>query len=344
MIKHTFIGRKNFYKLFIWASYYQLSVLAKSKNLHVDATFKVPEGFGYLLIIMVEDLESKYFLPVVYALCSDSRVTEAYIEFFKSLKEILTKNKLVYNFRTITLDFEAALHSATKIEFPEVKINGCYFHFIQALWRKGGELGYKKEEKLIRYNNLLSKIKKLFYCDLPQLDNEYQTIKNEFQEEYKNFFIYFENVWLILLQQEIIHYKKISSTDRCNSCLEGYNGVVSQSLIKNSTSIKFLQFIKNEEEKVRHKNFNYLLTGEKNIKYDNKNYFPDLRTKNLIINSQKRKSTIENIPFSNSKILKTGVYTYKEIILDKNDSIEKLKWLQWNNYSCRYDTFLSFFV
>ncbi|XP_003369011.1 conserved hypothetical protein, partial [Trichinella spiralis] len=44
---------------------------------------------------------------------------------------------------TIICDFETALIPAIRGYFPNTRVQGCYFHFCQAVHRKVGELGLK---------------------------------------------------------------------------------------------------------------------------------------------------------------------------------------------------------
>jgi transposase-like protein len=38
--------------------------------------------------------------------------------------------------KKVILDFEIALWKALKSQLPEVKLQGCLFHWTQAIWRK----------------------------------------------------------------------------------------------------------------------------------------------------------------------------------------------------------------
>ena len=49
-------------------------------------------------------------------------------------------------------DFEIALITAIETEFPRSRIQGCYFHYSQSLWRKIQALGlsgpYRQDQHL----------------------------------------------------------------------------------------------------------------------------------------------------------------------------------------------------
>lgn len=75
-------------------------------------------------------------IPAIYALLPDKE-TATYKRLFRLLKKKLP------NFRPTEfhIDFEAAAINAIKDEFPGAQVNGCNFHFNQALWRKIQQLG-----------------------------------------------------------------------------------------------------------------------------------------------------------------------------------------------------------
>ncbi|KRX31952.1 hypothetical protein T05_3128, partial [Trichinella murrelli] len=53
------------------------------------------------------------------------------------------KEGVVFQPQTVICDFETALIPAVQASFPGVQIQGCYFHFCQAVLRKVAELGLR---------------------------------------------------------------------------------------------------------------------------------------------------------------------------------------------------------
>ena len=43
--------------------------------------------------------------------------------------------------RKITVDFELGLLQAVKLQFPTAKIQSCFYHYSQSIWRKVQKLG-----------------------------------------------------------------------------------------------------------------------------------------------------------------------------------------------------------
>ncbi|KAF9406220.1 hypothetical protein HW555_013339, partial [Spodoptera exigua] len=74
-------------------------------------------------------------IPIIYALLPNKN-KNTYITMFKLIKSQIPQ----FSPQLFILDFEQAAMSAIKHVFPKTKINGCYFHFAQSLWRKADEL------------------------------------------------------------------------------------------------------------------------------------------------------------------------------------------------------------
>ena len=77
------------------------------------------------------------------------------------------RNVTGHNFkpRYIVCDFEAALISAIETELPRSRIQGCYFHFCQSLWRKIQELGLSRSYR--RHKQLRKCLRKIMAMYLP---------------------------------------------------------------------------------------------------------------------------------------------------------------------------------
>ena len=61
------------------------------------------------------------------------------------LKSAAFECNLILVPRLVLLDFEKAAISAIKEVFPNCKVIGCYFHFIQALWKNIQNKGLTNE-------------------------------------------------------------------------------------------------------------------------------------------------------------------------------------------------------
>jgi hypothetical protein len=114
-----------------------LVLLGMERRWFGDGTFAVsPSAFKQLYTINV--IKSGKCLPMVFSLLP-SKDTEAYFTMFMQIFSKLTEDQYPTHF---THDFEKAPINAIRRVFgPNVKINGCLFHFMQALWRNMQKLG-----------------------------------------------------------------------------------------------------------------------------------------------------------------------------------------------------------
>ena len=74
----------------------------------------------------------------------------SYIKIFKDIKLIIDNYNInwVYSGIKFMCDFEKSLLKAIKQEFNNSKINGCFFHYVKALWKKVRKLGLTKSKYL----------------------------------------------------------------------------------------------------------------------------------------------------------------------------------------------------
>ena len=100
--------------------------------LYLDGTFKVaPQHFCQLWIICGHVLESTEATPLAYFLLEDKSTPS-----YSKCLEILVRNCPRLSVDTVVCDFEVAEHNATKTHLPGADIQGCLFHFKQALRKR----------------------------------------------------------------------------------------------------------------------------------------------------------------------------------------------------------------
>ncbi|XP_003382343.1 conserved hypothetical protein [Trichinella spiralis] len=81
-------------------------------------------------------------VPEVYRLCTGKDIgTYGFI--FQALLNKVAALGVNLNPKTIICDFETALIPVIQCYIPNTRVQGCYFHFCQAVHRKVGELGLK---------------------------------------------------------------------------------------------------------------------------------------------------------------------------------------------------------
>jgi hypothetical protein len=75
------------------------------------------------------------YLPVVFCLLVN-KSTDTYVNAFNHIKLKCIELKLTVNPKSITIDFEQAIHDAVSIACLNILIVGCSFHLTQSWFRK----------------------------------------------------------------------------------------------------------------------------------------------------------------------------------------------------------------
>lgn len=119
----------------VFATSQQVQQLVKAKNWYVDGTFKLcRQPFSQLFTInaFVKSGDQAKQVPLLFVVMS-GRKKRDYRAVLQEVLSILPSPPAV---RRITLDFERALWTVLRQLLPDVSLQGCLFHWTQALWRK----------------------------------------------------------------------------------------------------------------------------------------------------------------------------------------------------------------
>ena len=108
--------------------------------------------------------------------------------------------------KTVTCDFELALINAIQGIFPFAKINGCLFHWKQAIKRKLSSLKLKNEKEIIEYAMVKFSIDILTVIPINEIrkkgipfvqDNLKDAIfQGDDVQKMKTFWNYFDKFWM----------------------------------------------------------------------------------------------------------------------------------------------------
>lgn len=144
-LKENFINFKKNKKenIVFFTIKYQLNVLSECEGIFIDGTFKMaPKNYYQILNFWGYLKTKKIYLPLLHALMT-SKSQQAYNHVFNSLLQLLNDFNIEVTFenKIITTDCERSLrNSINKILKPN-QLNGCYFHFSKALWKKCHDYG-----------------------------------------------------------------------------------------------------------------------------------------------------------------------------------------------------------
>ena len=119
----------------VFAANQQLQQLVQAKNWYVDGSLKLcRQPFSQLFTInaFVRSGEQAKQVPLLFVVMSGKRKRD----YRAVLREVLSLLPSPPAVRKITLDFERALWTVFRELLPDVSLQGCLFHWTQALWRK----------------------------------------------------------------------------------------------------------------------------------------------------------------------------------------------------------------
>ncbi|KRY52797.1 hypothetical protein T03_5325 [Trichinella britovi] len=127
--------------ILIFSTADKIRLLAAMKTWAMDGTFKVVRQW-YQQLFTIHAFAAGKLVPAVYCLCTGKDIgTYGFI--FQALLNKVAVLEVNLNPQTIICDFETALIPAIQGYLPNTRVQGCYFHFCQAVHRKVGELGLK---------------------------------------------------------------------------------------------------------------------------------------------------------------------------------------------------------
>lgn len=208
------------HQILIWATNESLSYMRYNTHTFIDGTFRAtPHPFYQCIIVMVYDRGTETYVPTIYSLLT-AKNEYIYSELFHQIVMLMEYNWMP---SIITTDFEQALISSIKQEFPESKIYGCYFHLKQAINKK-----LKKYKITTNASLLLSKIELLTKVPHSEIEPAIRYIQSFMVEEngLEQFWAYFRSIWLIRFDPTIWNSSYLESSEianRTNNALERYN-------------------------------------------------------------------------------------------------------------------------
>ncbi|XP_068725452.1 uncharacterized protein [Montipora capricornis] len=263
----------------IFATVEQLMTVAKAKSWYIDGTFKlVRKPFQQLVTInaFVRSGDHTKQVPLLFVLMS-GKSTKDYKKVMKKVMRLLPIQPAV---QQVTLDFEKAIWKALRSVLPTVKLQGCVFHWTQALWRKVQELGlqtaYSGNDAVYRY------IRKLMALPfLPQHEIRPMFVLLSVQAEtqpLRNLIEYIQEQWIdstIFLPRD---WSVFNKPIRTNNDIEGWHNALNRRA-GGKCRLQFYQLIELLHREARLTSLTIKLISDKKLKRIQRREYRQLQQK-----------------------------------------------------------------
>lgn len=123
----------------------KIVLLISSIVLRMDGTFKMlPRHIKFRQLFIVSVIYRDKSYPLAYILMQ-KRNCEAYDNVFSKLKELIPSHLVT----EIMADYEAATRKEAIKHFPQARIIGCWFHYVQAINRVAKRFGLLKDDRFL---------------------------------------------------------------------------------------------------------------------------------------------------------------------------------------------------
>ncbi|CAF1068910.1 unnamed protein product, partial [Brachionus calyciflorus] len=130
-------------RIITFASKLQIEILSKSTRWHIDGTFKSCPNLYKQLFTVHALFEKEMYLCSFILLVN--KTNDIYQKAFTELVSAAEDMGYTLQPKKIMSDFELAAIKAIRNVFTDCTIKGCYFHFIQCIWKNIQEKGLTTE-------------------------------------------------------------------------------------------------------------------------------------------------------------------------------------------------------
>jgi len=221
------------YRMLVFANPDLVPILRRrGVPLFIDATFRcVPHPFKQCLVVMGFDDETELYVPVLHILMENS----SHWSYWHALHLAVVASGCRLSPSSITVDFESALISACREQFPEARLNGCLFHFKQAVRRRLVKLAISADE--ISRAMQPECLDVLTLTSWEHIEQAIIALRERIGEtdssKWDEFYYYFRATWLKKIPFDVWNISSakemnVDIVNRTNNALECYNRVLGE--------------------------------------------------------------------------------------------------------------------
>lgn len=164
---------------------------------YMDGTFKtVPKLFQQLFTI--HGKVGNIVVPLVYILLLN-KLEATYVRAIKQVKLLTCTFGQCLMLTHVVIDFENGLISAIQKLFPNIQIQGCFFHFKQCIYRKLQKFGLKQEyDTDCDFANKVKLLEALAFLPVNHVHRGFDIIleQTNFPPKMQKLIDYFEETWV----------------------------------------------------------------------------------------------------------------------------------------------------
>lgn len=162
-------------------------------TLLMDGTFKaLPNHLKFCQLYIISAIVKGRCYPLAYILM-ERRDYYSYMLIFDEIKKLIPSMNVV----NCMSDYEAATRKALKEQFPNSRISGCFFHYVQGINKAAKRFGLKNKKDNGKFEDTINKV-----CALALLPNEFIvdgfnaiSSKCPKSERWERFSKYWERQW-----------------------------------------------------------------------------------------------------------------------------------------------------
>ncbi|KRZ48154.1 hypothetical protein T02_14372 [Trichinella nativa] len=233
--------------ILIFATEDGVKLLAQSNCWCGDGTFKIVPSWYQQLFTLHVFLRGK-LLPVVYCL-TVRKDLPTYSRIFEVLHSKAEELGVQLEPAKFVCDFETALIPAIQGNFPNTRVQGCFFHFCQAVLRQVGRLGLRTD--YMNNQEVRKKVKMLMalaFLPVHLVPAGFEIINVGTSGQLEALFQYFQREWLPAATIPLWNVHGVSV--RTNNHLEGWHSRMNKRARKHHLGFyQFLQLILDEQGK-----------------------------------------------------------------------------------------------
>ena len=208
-------------KIVVFGTEKDFATVCTTDELFVDGTFEaVPRFFTQLFTIHTFNGEKQF--PRLYCFL-ENKTAEIYTNLIDALKNLAQNKGLEFSPKKITSDFESGWISAVHESLQTTSINGCFFHFTQAVVRKINSMGLmKKFLENEPFRNIVREVIGLAFLPTDKVMTTLGKItETSPDEETSSFLEYFMGQWVIRVQPQLWNVR--GRVHRTNNDLESWH-------------------------------------------------------------------------------------------------------------------------